>query len=190
MIKKILLAVYMLITFFLLIVIFAGSFNEIQGDSMYPTLNNEDFVYGVKTKNVKKGDIIFVYHKEDDEIFVKRVIGTAGDEIYIGWDGLFVNGEPLTEAYINEDDWEEKFAGRRYSVGEDEVFVLGDNRNESLDSRLLGNFKKEDIRSRAVINLKKTLGINKKRFKWIKNGLLIVAVLVVLVVFYTDRKKD
>lgn len=190
MIRKILLACYMFITFFLLIIILTGSFNEIQGDSMYPTLNNEDFVYGLKTKNVKKGDIIFVYHKDGDEFLVKRVIGTAGDEIYIGRDGLFVNGELSTEAYINEDDWEEEYAGCRYSVGEDEVFILGDNRNESLDSRVLGNFKKEDIRSRAVINLKKTLGINKTGFKWIKNGLLIVAILVVLVVFYTDRKKD
>lgn len=190
MIRKILLAGYMFITFFLLIIILTGSFNEIQGDSMYPTLNNEDFVYGLKTKNVKKGDIIFVYHKDGDEFLVKRVIGTAGDEIYIGRDGLFVNGELSTEAYINEDDWEEEYAGCRYSVGEDEVFILGDNRNESLDSRVLGNFKKEDIRSRAVINLKKTLGINKTGFKWIKNGLLIVAILVVLVVFYTDRKKD
>ena len=113
---------------------------DVKGTSMYPTLNNQDkmLVSDVFYKP-KAGDIV-VFKKDQydpDKALVKRVIATEGQEINIDFDKgiVYVDGEPLEEDYINElATTKLDFIGPQ-TVPEGCVFVMGDNRNMSTDSR-------------------------------------------------------
>lgn len=113
---------------------------DVKGTSMYPTLNNQDkmLVSDVFYKP-KAGDIV-VFKKDQydpDKALVKRVIATEGQEINIDFDKgiVYVDGEPLEEDYINElTTTKLDFIGPQ-TVPEGCVFVMGDNRNMSTDSR-------------------------------------------------------
>lgn len=113
---------------------------DVKGTSMYPTLNNQDkmLVSGVFYRP-KAGDIV-VFKKDQydpDKALVKRVIATEGQEINIDFDKgiVYVDGEPLEEDYINElTTTKLDFIGPQ-TVPEGCVFVMGDNRNMSTDSR-------------------------------------------------------
>lgn len=113
---------------------------DVKGTSMYPTLNNQDkmLVSDVFYKP-KAGDIV-VFKKDQydpDKALVKRVIATEGQEINIDFDKgiVYVDGEPLEEDYINElTTTKLDFIGPQ-TVPKGCVFVMGDNRNMSTDSR-------------------------------------------------------
>lgn len=124
---------------------------EIYGNSMNPTLTNGQIVVSVKTDNLERGDICCFYY--NNEILVKRVIGKAGDVIVIEQDGtVFVNGEKLEEAYITEKEEDKSDIEYPYTVPERELFVLGDNRSTSVDSRnaLIGCIGEEEIVGKIV----------------------------------------
>lgn len=99
----------------------------------------------------KRGDIIvFPFPDDPSETYVKRVIGLPGETIE-GKDGLvYINGEPLEESYVTS-DLDEDFGP--YEIPEESYFVLGDNRDISLDARYWENkfVKREDIISKAVL---------------------------------------
>lgn len=107
---------------------------EIYGSSMTPSLENGNIVISVKTNAPKQGDICCFYY--NNHLLVKRVIGLAGDVIHMDEDGnVYVNGEMLEEPYLESKapgDCDLEFP---YTVPEQAVFVLGDNRASSVDSR-------------------------------------------------------
>lgn len=134
----------------------------VQGSSMYPTLENQDYLIMRNTHQVQRGDIItFQSHEQFSEselkqmnfiqrlkvgegkVFIKRVIAVAGDSVAIKKGKVYVNGQALKEDYINED----------YTTGdleidqvpEHKIFVLGDNRGCSMDSRMIGYVDVDDI---------------------------------------------
>ena len=107
---------------------------RVYGTSMEPTLKNKEIVVALKGSEVKKGDIVAFYY--NNKILLKRVIGVAGDQIVIEKDGtVFVNGEELNEPYISEKSLGECDLTFPYQVPENRIFVMGDHRDVSIDSR-------------------------------------------------------
>lgn len=136
-------------------------FAIVDGQSMYPTLSSSDRILILKipyiAKNPSIGDIIiFNPPKEEEgrELFIKRVIAKAGDTFKIMEGHLYVNDTLVSEAYINKG----AFTDRGYrliegTVPEDTVFVLGDNRNDSNDSRSFGFVDAKHIKGKALLRI-------------------------------------
>ena len=137
---------------FLVIVVYVFSVAQVVGNSMNPTLKNKELFIVNKLKyrisNVKRGDIISLEYA-DTKYLIKRVIGMPGDSIYIKNNKVYINGQVYEESYIPKDyeyddfDLEEAFGYSK--IPEDMYFVLGDNRENSKDSREIGLVKKEEI---------------------------------------------
>ena len=121
---------------------------------MTPTLMNGDLlIYNRMVSEYKPGDIISMWVPSGD-YYVKRVIATGGDVVDIADGKVYVNGELL------EDDWgygetmEETGAViYPYTVREGNVFVLGDNRSVSMDSRTFGEVNKRQIKGRVILQI-------------------------------------
>lgn len=135
------------------LVYFVGLRTSVVGSSMSNTLEAGDeilvnrFVYKVTAP--KRGDVIVFLPNgnKKSHYYVKRVIGVPGDTIQIKNGILYVNGEEYKETPERDKMDEAGLAKEEITVGEDEYFVLGDNRNNSEDSRYanIGNVKREYI---------------------------------------------
>ncbi len=107
---------------------------QIYGSSMTPTLSDRDIVLTWKTSKFESGDVIAFYY--NNKILVKRVIAQAGDWVDISPEGdVYVNGELLDEPYLTEKALGDCNIELPYQVPESRVFVMGDHRSISVDSR-------------------------------------------------------
>ena len=107
---------------------------RIYGNSMVPTLEGGDIVLAVKDKEFQIGDIIAFYY--NNKILIKRAIAQAGEWVDIDKDGtVYVTGDPIDEPYIDEKALGDCNIELPFQVPEDKVFVMGDNRDSSVDSR-------------------------------------------------------
>ena len=123
----------------------------VDGRSMFPTLHDNDKLLLWKLGDIDRNDIVvFDSHDMENNKYVKRVIGIAGDEIIIKDSIVTVNGTVLNETYINEPSFNGDIS---LIVPEDEIFVLGDNREHSLDSEELGPMKKEQLKGVVIFTL-------------------------------------
>ena len=112
----------------------------VDGSSMYPTLVDKDYLVlesNFLYRNVKQGDIVVLKVDYFDKPIVKRVIATAGQTVDIDFNlgQVYVDGELLDEDYINDYTYREEGTVFPLTVPEGEVFLMGDNRNHSNDSR-------------------------------------------------------
>ena len=109
------------------------------GSSMVPTLHGGDrLILRQVAYEPRRGDIVVIdRNTQEEQNLIKRVIGVAGDEINIDfdWGRVYRNGELLEEPYINEPTWNQFDVEFPVTVPEGCVFVMGDNRNHSDDSR-------------------------------------------------------
>ena len=127
---------------------------QIYGNSMSPTLTDGDIVLSLTGSDLKTGDIIAFYY--NNKILVKRVIAGPGDWVDIEADGtVFVNGEALDEPYLVEKAFGDCNIELPYQVPESRVFVMGDHRSVSVDSRstAVGCVAQEQIVGKLVLRL-------------------------------------
>ncbi|GGA92226.1 signal peptidase I [Ornithinibacillus halotolerans] len=134
----------------------------VDGPSMQPTLHDRDqmivnkFVYRVD--ELERFDIV-VFHANEQKDFIKRVIATPGEHVAYKDNILYINGEPIeekffannTEHVITNDFTLEELRGNYTTIPEGHVFVLGDNRTNSTDSRLLGPIPIDQIVGKASV---------------------------------------
>ena len=99
--------------------------------------------------------VVFRYAHEKNMFYIKRIIGLPGETVQIIGDDIFIDGELLEEDYGLEPMEDPKRAASPITLGEDEYFVLGDNRNQSSDSRdpSVANVKRSQIVGRAWLRI-------------------------------------
>ena len=145
--------------FSFLIVRYVGQRTEVIGNSMVPTLEDGNQLVTDKItyrfREPERFDIIVFPHEPVNEFYIKRIIGMPGETVEIGEDGvIYINGEVLEENYGYGQTAPQERTGE-IVLGEDEYFVLGDNREVSLDSRYreVGNIPRSIIIGRAWVRI-------------------------------------
>lgn len=125
---------------------------KIDGSSMENTFYSGDRVIISRVMafsgRIKNNDIIICHLKGEDKPVIKRIIASKGDNLVISNNQVKVNGKELDEPYIKA----KKTSGNiNITLGDDEFFVLGDNREVSFDSRRAGIVKKKDIIGKVIL---------------------------------------
>lgn len=145
-----------------LIITFVGQRTVVDGSSMYDTLENGDNLWVSKISYLlgepERFDIVIFPVDDDGTYYIKRIIGLPGETVRIDDEGIiYINEEPLEEAYGYATIIPEMIgrADEGVTLGKDEYFVMGDNRNGSLDSRdeNVGNIERERIVGKAVFRI-------------------------------------
>ncbi len=128
---------------------------QIYGQSMQGTLNNGDIVVCIKGGEFRTGDVVAFYY--NNKILVKRVIAGEGDWVDMDQDGtVYVNNEKLEEPYLTDGtDYGDTNITFPYQVPEGKIFVMGDNRDVSIDSRntAVGCVSDEQVVGRIVFRV-------------------------------------
>ena len=143
------------------IVHFVVQRTEVQVTSMEPTLHNGDQLFVEKVSyrfsDPKRFDIVvFPYHYAEKTYYIKRIIGLPGETIKIDDTGLiWIDDQILYETYGKEVIKDPGLARDPITLGPDEYFVMGDNRNDSSDSRVydVGNIKRDEFVGKAWIRI-------------------------------------
>ncbi|MDD6363676.1 MAG: signal peptidase I [Lachnospiraceae bacterium] len=144
-----------------LLIHFVAQRTDVNGTSMVPTLEDGDQLIADKVtyrfRDPERFDIIiFPYQYAEKTYFIKRIIGLPGERVRIDEQGkIYINGKVLEEHYGLEQMVNPGLAAEEITLGDDEYFVLGDNRNVSEDSRYpdVGNIKRNDIIGRAWLRI-------------------------------------
>jgi signal peptidase I len=125
---------------------------RVDGDSMNPTLISGEYVIvnrvSYRLGSPQRGDIIvFHFPRDPREEYIKRVIGLPGDQVEINQGQVYVNGQPLEESYLKV---KTNYSGT-WQVPEGQLFVLGDNRNNSSDSHDWGTVPMDYVVGKAIL---------------------------------------
>lgn len=149
----------LVIVVILFLMIYVVSVTQVVGSSMSPTLNDEEVLilnkFNYRVFDIKRGDIVSLDY-EDTKYLIKRIIGLPGETIEIKDSNLYIDGKLYEEEYLSDDLVYSDFslADLGYDViPEDMYFVLGDNRENSLDSREIGLVSKDSINGKIAMRL-------------------------------------
>lgn len=121
------------------------------GDGMEPGLSNGETLVLLRSKRTEQGDVIAFYY--NNQLLVRRVIGEGGQQINIGEDGtVYINGEALAEPYLSRVSYGQCNISFPYYVPPEEIFVMGDDRAISMDSRLkeIGTITRDRIMGKLL----------------------------------------
>ncbi len=156
-------SVYLLVVLVLtfLAVTYVGQRTKVQGASMEPTLSDGDNLIvdkiSYRFEDPQRFDIIvFPFRYKEKTYYIKRIIGLPGETIYIDENGsIFIDGEVLQESYGKEVIVDSGRAFEPVTLGDDEYFVMGDNRNNSSDSRdpVVGNIHRDELIGKAWMRI-------------------------------------
>lgn len=142
------------------VVTFIGVRTKVSGHSMEPSLHHQDQLLvdkiSYRFSDPERYDIIvFPYAHERGVYYIKRIIGMPGETIQIQDGEVYIDGELLGEEYGAEPMIDPGIAANPITLGEDEYFVLGDNRNHSTDSRStsVGVLKRADLIGKAWVRI-------------------------------------
>lgn len=144
-----------------LIVTFVGQRTKVDGHSMEPTLHHGDHLIVDKLsyhfKEPERYDIIvFPYQHAENVYYIKRIIGLPGEEVQVKDGCVYINGEKLTSEHYGAETMNDPgIAANPIQLGEEEYFVLGDNRNHSSDSReaSVGVLTREQLIGKAWVRI-------------------------------------
>lgn len=150
---------FLLLAVVLILKIYIVTPVSVDGDSMYPTLYDNDYMIldkiSYRFKKIERGDIVVLDYKKDK--LVKRIIALPGETVSTENGKLYINGKLYEEKYLPKDieQYDFKFIDitGKTKLDKDEYFVMGDNRPFSLDSRRLGPIKKKQIEGKVKLTL-------------------------------------
>lgn len=137
----------------LLVVVLIRSFIatpvRVDGNSMNNNLLDGEILILNKLASINRYDVVVVKLQNDDDVIIKRVYGMPGEKIEINHSDIYINGKKIKDNYAlgKTQDYAE------IKLGDDEYFVLGDNREISKDSRIIGPINKKDIKGQTVLRL-------------------------------------
>lgn len=123
------------------------------GSSMEPTLSEDDYLLVSRRSKPDKEDIVIIKQSDKDKYIVKRVIGVSGDKVTFTKNGVSVNGSLLDESYVKYPESSHYYDEYSETVSEDSYFVLGDNRDNSADSRHFGDIRESQVIGVVLFNL-------------------------------------
>jgi len=154
------LAIGLALLLFLVLRLFVFRVATVSGDSMLPTLEDGDRLIlnraAVVFSELRTGDIVaYPYPGNPSEYHIKRVVGVPGDEVDFMMGHFIVNGQPLDDAFSYNEVWSGGNVHFPLIVEEGHLFVLGDNRNASKDSRYstVGTIASSDIIGRVLVRI-------------------------------------
>ena len=146
-----------------LLFIFVGKPFTVSGQSMYPTLHNNDRMLMSKLGDINRFDVVVLHAPDQDKEYIKRVIGMPGDTVEVKEGKLYINGQPVEQPFINKeilvnktvyiDDFTLQELTGESKVPEGKYFVMGDNRGVSRDSRMIGFIDRTAIEGKAVFTI-------------------------------------
>lgn len=119
---------------------------------MSPAYQDGDLLFYNRLDHSYHSEDVLLFQIEDDQLLLKRVIGVSGEELDIeeGMGTVLINAMPLKEDYIFQQTFKKKNLTYPVDIGKDEYFVMGDQREDSYDSRDFGTIKKEQIKGKAI----------------------------------------
>ncbi len=135
---------------------------EVDQNSMFDTLKPKDQLFVEKVTNYfsnpSRNDIVVFKAPEKSALdngkyWIKRVIGVPGDTLVMKEDGVYVNDRRIEEDYVDGGLGDPGLLAQPYTLGDNEYFVMGDNREVSRDSREVGPISKEDMMGRVCLRI-------------------------------------
>ena len=157
------LSIYVLLLFFAAFIVpkYLLQRTIVDGDSMEPTLHDKENLWVEKVSYhfdwLERFDVIVFYPegRESKKYYIKRIIGLPGETVQIIGETIYINGAPLTESFGKDPITHSGIASEKIVLANDEYFVLGDNREISVDSRFasVGPVKKENIGGKAFLRI-------------------------------------